>query len=202
MWTDFFDRIFLINLPDRKAKLQDASKELHRYNIAFEVYPAIKQDNGAYGLFQTMQELFSLLVLNRKRVLVFEDDIKIVRDPAPIMEKAIISLQKRKWDMFYLGPNTHQDFGLLEDGLLRLFNAFSTHAVAYSSTGIENVCRFKWSGKPIDVMITEQVQSLGNCYCSYPLIATQRNGYSDIDKKEVVYNYIEERFLRHTKHLR
>lgn len=203
MWQNYFDHIFLINLPDRVNKKERALAELGAYGITPEVYPAIRHEKGALGLFMTMQQLFSREDVQGKRVLVFEDDVKIVRDPGPIMDKCVASLQGFLWDLFYLGPNTHLPFGYpVADSLLQLFNAYSTHAVAYTGGTMKTMLKWKWEGTPVDVMMANLIQPEGNCYCSFPLIATQRNGFSDIENREVAQDYIEERFYKHTQHLR
>lgn len=202
MWTDYFEKIYLINLPDRTDKRQLASDELARYDIPFEIFPAIRHANGKYGIFLTMQEMFTNLVGRYARVLCFEDDVLFVRNPGPVMERCVAQLQGLDWDLFYLGPNTHQNFpGLHRPNLLPLRDAFARHATAYSDAGMRKVLGLNWSGHSLDIMVRGQIQPAGNCYCSWPFLATQRNGYSDIDKKPVTYNYIQERFNTHTKHL-
>lgn len=205
MWTDYFKKIYLINLPERTDKRKVASEELARYNIPFEIFPAIKDSNGQYGIFLTMQALFKQLPDNLAPVLCFEDDVKFVRDPTAttmIMERCVTQLQDVDWDLFYLGPNTHQNFSaLLSPNLLPLREAFARHATAYSHAGIQKVLGLNWDGHSLDIRIRGKIQPDGKCYCSWPFLATQRDGYSDIDKKLVSYSYIEERFHTHTKHI-
>lgn len=202
MWTDYFDNIYLINLLERSDKLQIASAELTRYNIPFEVVPAIKHPDGKRGIFMTMQKLFWHCHTRCDRVLCFEDDVKFVRDPGPVMVRCIEQLQDVDWDLFYLGPNTHQNFGgLHKPNLLPLHDAFARHATAYSDWGMRKVLNLQWAGHSLDIMIRGQIQPEGKCYCSWPFLATQRNGFSDIEQKPVTYDYIEERFKTHTKHL-
>jgi hypothetical protein len=55
--------------------------------------------------------------------------------------------------------------------------------------------------KPNDVLIQEIIQPLGRCYASYPMIFTQRSGYSDIEKKEMNQDYIVRRFTQQTQKL-
>lgn len=201
-WTHYFKKIFLINLPERTGKLQTASEELNRYSIPFEVFPAIKHPNGKYGIFLTMQKLLGECAGAPHPILCFEDDILFVRDPGPIMDRCVPQLQSTDWDLFYMGPNTHHNFGELYDrNLLLLREAFARHATAYSMVGMQKVLALNWEGHSLDIMIRGQIQPGGKCFCSWPFLATQRNGFSDIDNKEVTYNYIHERFKTHTKHL-
>ena len=86
--------------------------------------------------------------------------------------------------------------------LLKMNQCRSTHAQAYSLEAMKQIVSYEWTGIPIDQLIEERLQPQGKCFCTYPLLVTQRNGYSDIDKKEVNMHYIEDRFEQHTKHLR
>lgn len=201
-WTHYFKKIFLINLPERTEKLKAASDELTQHSIPFEIFPAIKHANGKYGIFLTMQKIFSECVGKFDRILCFEDDVLFVRDPQPIMDECVMQLQNIEWDLFYMGPNTHQRFtGLFKDNLLPLQEAFARHATAYSDTGMRKILDLGWRGNSLDIEIRGQIQPHGKCYCSWPFLATQRPGYSDIENKYVTQDYIEQRFNTHTKHL-
>lgn len=49
-----------------------------------------------------------------------------------------------------------------------------------------------------DVLIQQKIQPLGKCFATYPMIATQRPGYSDIEKKHMEQDYILTRFNQQT----
>lgn len=202
MWTDYFESIFLINLKRRPEKLAAAREELDRYRIGCQVIEAKELPDGRAGLFYTIKALIFRHCLELQNMLIFEDDIKFLRDPGPTMDQCVEQLKQRQWDLFYLGVNTHGPFpNFTSPNLLPVTEGFSTHAIAYSPTGQQKVNKFQWRDAPIDVMLANDVQRDGRAFCSYPMLATQRNGYSDIDKKEVTYDYIEQRFDNHVRHL-
>lgn len=202
MWTDYFRQIYLISLPERGDKLKAASQELTRYNIPFRHFAAIGHANGEYGIYQTMQTLLAFCAGRFEPVLCFEDDVVFVRDPGPVMERCVQQLQDVDWDLFYMGPNTHQNFtGLFKPNLLPLQEAFARHATAYSASGIQKMLALEWKGHSVDIMVRGQIQPAGKCYCSWPFLATQRNGWSDIQHKHVNQDYIQQRFNLHTKEL-
>jgi hypothetical protein len=135
-------------------------------------------------------------------MLIFEDDVCFLQDPGPTMEKCVEQLKLCHWHLFYMGVNTHIAFTeFISPNLLPVKHGFSTHAIAYSPTAQQMVYGFPWEDQPIDVMLADNIQRQGKSFCSYPMLATQRNGYSDIDKKEVTYDYIEERFNNRVRHL-
>lgn len=209
-WTDYFDEIFLINLPSRPDRLAAASKELQKCNIPFTAMPAIAMGNGAMGLTRTMQELFKTNKL-KQRILVFEDDVKFVQDPNIYMPLCVEQLQRlHRWDMFYLGINTDNENNLFSEfaapNLLPVKFGYSTHAVAYSQETMRRLLSVYGSFDyhyftPTDILIAKAIQEQGHCYCSYPLLATQADGYSDIEQKHSTYDYIESRFAHSVAHL-
>jgi hypothetical protein len=205
-WSSFFQRIFLINLPERTDRLLIASAELDKYAIPFEVFPAIKHDSGVEGLRLTMEELLRMcLKKDYDSVLIFEDDVRFVENPNYFMDSAIGQLkEQRKWDLLYLGVNTHVPFPrFIDTNLLPVEKAYAMHAVGLSFNGMYKTYEaiVNNPGVPTDVCVAKEVQEQGYCFCTYPLLATQRNNYSDIDKKEVTYDYIETRFRDNIKHL-
>lgn len=206
MWTDLFEHIFLINLLRRTDRLHDASRELWKYNIAFELVDAVEDDNGARGLFLTYKKILDRI--NPKRpVLFFEDDVLFLQDPERVMNACADQLLRNieAWNVFYLGVNTHKPFsGRYAENILDIgdVDGRSTHAIAFSPHGIEILKNNLSDGEPVDMTIVRVLQrGEKKCFCSYPMLATQRGGYSDIDKKFDNMGYILERFNNHTRHL-
>jgi len=209
-WTDYFDEIFLINLPDRPDRLKAASAEFEKYNIPFTVWGATPHENGMYGLNLTMKHLFESNS-DKNRILVFEDDVKFVEDPNLYMGKCIEQLKETgSWKLFYLGINMDNEQNTFNKftapNLLPVTFGYGTHAVAYNRSAITdliyqlNNCYIFET--PYDKIIANSLQKQPDkCFCSYPLLVTQRDGYSDIQKSESTYEYIQQRFDHSVKHL-
>jgi len=203
MWTNYFNRIFLINLPERRDRLEKSETELKKWNIPYQVIPAIKDEDGAKGLFRTMLDLFNSC-MHFDRILVFEDDVKLLCDPSGYMPNVITQIDSRRWDLLYLGVNTHKPFPpFVDNNLLSITEGRSTHAVAYSNRGILKVLKKAQHNRnlPFDMLLESLIQPEGNSYCTYPLIATQQADYSDIEKKDVNPVYIYQRYYDNLKHL-
>lgn len=205
-WDHFFSKIYVINLPERTDRLEQTDMEMKKYGIPYQVYPAIKHESGVEGLRLTYMQLLKRCILNsHSHILVFEDDVTFINDPNTFFWKALAQAELTdKWDMLYLGANTHNPFKEKEDyNLLPLTSAFGMHAVAYSYWGMTKTyfSILDRPGTPIDVCVERDVQPRGKCYCAYPLLATQRPSFSDIEKKNVDYDFIVNRFNEHTKHL-
>jgi glycosyl transferase, family 25 len=118
---DFFDKTFVINLPERQDRRREISQELARMGTSalsdrVVIFPAIKPTElagfpslGARGCF-----LSHLAILTEarnqglKRVLILEDDL--VFSNLLIKQQAMIvnQLQQPNWDLVYLGHLVEQ----------------------------------------------------------------------------------------------
>ena len=105
-WTDFFTKIFVINLPERTDRLLDIAEQLYKWNIPYELVNAVKHENGAEGLRITVEGIFREAVKQEwESILIFEDDAIFVDsggNPNEVMEKVVKQLPKT-WDILYLG---------------------------------------------------------------------------------------------------
>jgi len=211
-WTDYFDEIYLINLPGNTQRLESATAELTKYDIPFTIWPAIKKENGKEGLNLTMIALLeNALQNNHKRILVFEDDLKFIREPALLMPLCVDQLRRKPWDLFYLGINMDNAqnlfTGFIDKNLLSLEFGYATHALAYNRTVIpvilDAIKRYtsRKPSFPYDSLITNIIHRNYNCYSCFPMLATQADGWSDIENKNSTYEYLEQRYYDSVKHL-
>jgi hypothetical protein len=96
MWTDFFDKILVINLPSRTDRLLQIAEELYKWGIPYELVNATPHDNGAEGLRITVEKIFrDAVAANLKSVLIFEDDSMFVDscgNPNDTMEQVVKQL--------------------------------------------------------------------------------------------------------------
>lgn len=199
MWTNFFSRIVLINLASRPDRLVESSLELKRHKIPFEVVSAIKNENGQQGISDTLRELFvESLEFGNGPLLVFEDDVRMVVEPEEferVMDLALLELPSH-WDMLYLGANLPNPRRVEEYSahLLRTIRALALHAVAYSRRGMEEILALQPT-LPIDLQIADEINTAGGSFITYPLLCTQKEGFSDIEGRRVNYSsFIEDRY--------
>lgn len=205
-WTAYFDKVFLINLTERTDRLKEATATLSSYNIRFERFEATSDQNGSYGLYKTMMSLFKLsLEREYNKILVFEDDVKFllpVKETTEIMGRALTQLTEN-WDLFYLGVNHPIPFeNKISKNILRVKKGLSTHSVCYSRMGMYEMLSTPMK-LPIDIMIAEKIQPMGFSYCVYPMLCSQKSGWSNIENRYVTnyHEYLEDRFAEQTKHL-
>lgn len=201
MWATFFDKIFVISLINRKVdRLISALKQLKEFDIEAEVFEATYNEVGIIGLRDTMIRLFSQCIeKGYQNVLIFEDDISIIEDINLYMPLCLGQLPK-DYNIFYLGAYVVNPFkNRYSENLLELDVALTTHAVAYPRKTMDKMLTiFNRQSEnpndktPIDIPLLNNVIKEGKSYISYPLLVSQKSGYSDIMKKEINYDkYIE-----------
>jgi GR25 family glycosyltransferase involved in LPS biosynthesis len=200
MWTDFFDKILVINLPSRTDRLLQIAEELYKWDIPYELVNATPHDNGAEGLRITVEKIFrDAIADNLNSVLIFEDDAMFVDscgNPNDTMEQVVNQLPPT-WQILYLGAQCTNGFKAKKSSnLLLLDMAFATHAWAISLDGMKEILAAGLES-PIDNSIVKTVQPNGHTYITYPLLCTQRPGYSDIGRTEINWQpFIEQRYYQ------
>ena len=71
---------------------------------------------------------------------------------------------------------------------------FSTHAVIYSERGMKEILASVLEG-PIDNHYVAKIEPIGGSYCVYPLLASQREGFSDIGQEKFSWRpFIEAKY--------
>ncbi len=225
-WKKHFDAIYLINLDKRTDRLAYATEELGKYGIPFERYRAIEHYKGELGIYLTLYSLIEKAYFEGKeQIIVFEDDVKFISDPNEWFDKMIDYFPNNTvsyYDFLYLGCNTHEPLEKsLYPSLRVVKNAYATHAVIYSRRGMfkllkafnknadyyirrslagpDIMTKVIWYTRPSDVIMAEQIQVDGQCFCTYPMLANQRDDFSDIEHKTVSRKFLEERFIENTK---
>lgn len=198
--NDFVDEVFVVNLFSRPDRLQSVTKELEKFDIKFHTWAATKSEDGRRGLRMTMVELFLYCIdQNLKRVCVFEDDIKIISENFTELLSDCFEQLPEDFHLFYMGgrllkPPTKKSKNILQTSIM-----YATHAVIYSRFAIEYLLKKMEDQRAYDTIIVGTIQMKNKCYCSYPLLVSQKQGYSDIEKMKVNYEkYIEETFAKKT----
>ena len=113
---EFFDKAYLVNLPERHDRLMEAKREFNKIGVSFpsdkvNVFPAIKPTEkgdfptiGVKGCF-----LSHLGVLKKARdqrlnnVLLLEDDLSFFSFFKKQQESLVQAFQRADWDFAYLG---------------------------------------------------------------------------------------------------
>ena len=201
---DFFDEIFCINLDSRPDRWASFLKEAKRLGIAHRVkkFSAIvpPSKDGALGCkLSTLSIIKKAKNKNLKNFLILEDDVVFKKNALKNLSVSLSQLPA-DWDMFYLGLNLTKESFKHSQNIVNVQGGRSTHAVAYSNSVYQHILDENSLDPnqkldiPIDVYFESRIHAEKNIYCSFPMIALQREAYSDIEKKNVNYSWLETNF--------
>lgn len=208
---DFFEEIWCINLDHRTDRWEKVQGEFNSVGVLERVqrFSAIRHEDGRIGLIQSNISIIKNAKEKcLKNVLIFEDDVHFLDNAIETLEKAIEQIGSLKWSLLYLGANTHTKLDLItrsKPNILQLTNAFATHSVAYSSIvydifikKYENIEKLEWN-EILDVWLAQNIQKKNLCLVVNPIITIQFESYSDIEKQNVNYDFMIDRFKNNTK---
>jgi len=122
--TEYFQRTYVINLPQRRDRRQQMARQLRKIGTSFsspsvELFQAIRPQTpgdfpsiGARGAFLSHLKILQLAnALQIERLLIFEDDLDFIADSSKRIGAAIEQLNQEDWSVFYGGyvlPNSPQ----------------------------------------------------------------------------------------------
>jgi hypothetical protein len=165
----------VINLDSRRDKWRACEMELGPH-FELERVPAIKNDLGWLGLWQTFKQIFAQADGD---VLIFEDDATY-RGWATNLKNAIKDLPQG-WEMLMLGANIKdQRIDRINKNLACTYGAWTTHAIYYSHSLCKEMATLDLT-VPIDEYFRTVVHPRGNSYVVYPFLSYQRPSDSDIE---------------------
>lgn len=186
---DYFEEAYCINLeerPDRWALMQN---EFERLGIQKKVnrFKAIKHQRGSIGCNLSHKKIVEIAKSkNLKNVLIFEDDCEFVSKSLFFLYKSIIALEKKEWDIFFLGGRLKDKAEKIANNLLKAnirgCQSFAINNKAYDKILGLNPYAYEelGSNKPwmgcFDAWYGENL----NAYIVYPLMTVQRESQSDI----------------------
>jgi hypothetical protein len=144
--------------------------------------------------------LLSLAAWDFMPVAIYEDDVVFINDVG-VVEKCFEQLPE-DWDALWLGATVMVPIERYSDNLFRLKEGLCAHAIIYNSQRIVDYIRNNYDQfarttdkrQTIDVFYAYELQQMFNCFIVSPLVAIQREGYSDIENREINYTQITELF--------
>lgn len=114
--NDYFDKIYIINLPERSDRRREMNAELKKIGWSLkegsiEYFPAIRPETaepfpsiGSKGCFLShLQALKEARVTKAKRILMIEDDLAFSPQLKSFQDDIVEKLEKSQWGLAYLG---------------------------------------------------------------------------------------------------
>lgn len=125
---------------------------------------------------------------------IFEDDCKFQN--LHLFDKVISELPS-DWDALYLGGQIEcKDVELFREHLVSVKSLFATHGILYNGTKVSSYVLQNWTTtrihkhyRSVDTFMVNEVQPRFKVFCANPLLAIQRDNYSDTTRKQRVYKW-------------
>lgn len=179
---------YVINLKNREDKRKYIDTELKKVKIKYNLFLAEKHNDPKKGCLESHLTIINKAIQkNIKYLLIIEDDCKFIND----LNK--MNSFPDDWDMIYLGGTVHRILDRKYKGYARV-QCWTTHAYIINLTK-ENLVKkimevSNYEGE-IDRFYLEKVHPNFNAYMCDPMIAIQKEGFSDIENKEVSYDFMQ-----------
>jgi glycosyl transferase family 25 len=204
--TEFFNKTFCINLERRPDRWDECLSEFDKHGITnVDRFIAVDGKNltqslsgfmtpSRMALVQTNIQIIEEAIKNDyDSILILEDDVEF--DPQVVEMDSYFDLLPDDWDMLYFGGNHNTHVGspppnIINEKVCKLHNTYSTHCVAINKRAFQKVLdRIKKCDNALDVIYVELQKQL-NVYSFYPVIATQRVSFSDIENRMTDYKWL------------
>jgi group I intron endonuclease len=199
----------VINLDQREDRLKLCMEEEFP---SFNMHPIRKPGilftegpnpwwNGAIGCMLSHLSILKAAMYMDVNVFIFEDDIKFIKGKHGIRNAIGCGCEELKdldWDMFYLGANILKPFNQVTPHLAKLNFAQSTCSYGVNKKFIPKLLSYFDLNnivEPIDMTYATKVIPNCNAYITVPIVAIQRDSFSDIEQTDVNYSsYLEKRY--------
>lgn len=217
--TGPIDKVWCISCEDRDDRRGKFVDRWSKLGVPYEYHIVKRNTDPALGCLLSHIELIKKAKVNGyKRVLILEDDA------VPDFD-AWMGLEPRKlpnYDMLYLGYNI-MNGKYDQPGLLKLgVGVMCTHSYIATNTIYDEILKFpahyfthpidqtqvpkyltEFFKKPsVDIYYTYFIHSLDNSYGFYPMLTTQDESFSDIEKEKLDYSQLFERNAQAIYHTR
>ena len=191
---------FYINLASRPDRKQHVEEQLKIMGIPAQRFNAIKLANGALGCsLSHLKCLETAKENNWPHLLVVEDDIKFL-DPNLFKTQLSKFLTNHKgWDVIIVGGNNVPPYQKIDDTCVKVSSCQTTTGYLvnghYFDTLIENFrtgIKKLMENPQMHILYAIDkywfnIQKIHNWFLIIPLTVTQREDYSDIEKRATNY---------------
>jgi GR25 family glycosyltransferase involved in LPS biosynthesis len=216
MINEYFDKIYCINLDRRTDRWESCIKEFEKHGLNVERFSAADgnvenynlghpYDNELAGCFSHLNVIKRAKELNLNNVLILEDDVEFIENVNELFDEYVKQLPKDWYGLHFGGNHVYGLQRTSSPNIVRMNRSYAIHAYALNKDSydiviehmtkeIDNVIK---NGKSVikesvaaDYFIA-YLHKILNFYCFIPHIAWQKDDYSDIQKKNVNYNFLK-----------
>jgi GR25 family glycosyltransferase involved in LPS biosynthesis len=194
---------FYINLLSRPDRKQHVEEQLQIIGLKAERFNAIKLPNGALGCSMSHLKCLETAKENKwGHVLIVEDDIKFL-DPNLFKTQLNTFLTKHNdWDVVIIGGNNVPPYQNIDETCVRVSSCQTTTGYLVNGHYFDTlITNFRTGIKKLLENPTQhilyaidkywfQLQKKDKWYLIIPLTVTQREDYSDIEKRPTNYTRV------------
>lgn len=228
-YTKYFDKIYYINLDRRTDRRDHMEKQLGMFGLAATRISAVdgkslkwKPEYGVISNYWNIgafaycisyrAAIIDAIKLGLETILVMDDDAVLTEELFDVLAKAKKDLpspsEPSEWHMLYLGANHGYPEPLsmptekerIGDHLYRLTGSMGSHAIILHKRSFSVILNFLSAPyAPLD-MFFSMYQKFFPCYVTYPGLASQLPGHSDILDKDV--NYTDDWNIDYIHHIK
>jgi len=205
-FTELFPLQVYINLDKRQDRDMLVKKEFEKININPTRVSGIITNttknamwDGVLGCLFSHVHCLEMAMKQKQNIFIFEDDIKFTQNDQTqlILDQCCEELNETEWDMFYIAANILKPIHQTTSHLGKLTHAQSTVGYSVNKNFIEKLLSYIPRNKiiPIDLVYSNNVIPLHDCYISIPMLGVQRDSFSDIEGCSVQYeSYLQKRY--------
>jgi len=194
---------YYINLDSRPDRKEHVEEQMSLIGIQAERFKAIKLQNGAVGCSMSHLKLLEIAKANNfPHILIVEDDIKFL-NPELFKSQFNTFLSKHEgWDVVLLGGNNIPPYRKIDDTCVKITSCQTTTGYLvnghYINTLINNfrngIAKLLESPHLHAMYAIDKfwfrLQRSHNWFLIIPLTVTQREDYSDIEKRTIDYTQV------------
>lgn len=201
MFHPHFDQIYCLSLKKREDRRFHFREEATRLSFCFKLWDAIpfeemtchidfsqtryvKMNHTPGNYSQTMNAreiIVDAISKKHERILFFEDDCVFLENVEEVYKNAFLTF-KRKWDLFYLGFHHIKPPISIDLHVDKVVECYYSHAVAINRSAFTKILAKLDGHKPFDLILGQDIVSMGDSYATKIPIIVQRKGFSDISK--------------------
>lgn len=192
--------VYYINLLQRRDRDMMTKQQLDQIGLTYKRFEAVQSSSGRLGC--ALSHLLLLYKAKKNKfpmILICEDDIYF-KNPSLFKKQMNCFLKiEDDWDVLLLGGNLVPPFSLTSPYAVKVSHCQTTTGYIvkehYYDTLIQNIREgikllLQFPENHFSFAIDKywlKLQKRDKWYVIYPLMVTQRKGYSDIEKKVVDY---------------
>jgi glycosyltransferase involved in cell wall biosynthesis len=182
---------YVINLDSRTDKREWISQQMKKRHWPIRFFTAKPHPNNPKrGCLESHLSIIKRAIQQQKKcICILEDDAQVIK------KNNYIPTLPNDWCMAYLGGTVCQRFEEYNDEKQWIRMAcWTTHAYLINLENkefVNAILEMESYPKEIDQFYIDKIHSNYPCYMINPMMILQKSGYSDIEKSDVNYDFMQ-----------